>query len=80
MFNEMFQFFIENKLISTSQSGFKPGNFCISQLLSITLEIYSSFDEFLKVRSEFDKVWHDGIIFKLTQNGILGNLLNFLRE
>ena len=73
-------FFIENKLISTSQSGFKPGNFCISQLLSITLEIYSSFDECLKVRSEFDKVWYDGIIFKLTQNGILGNLLNLLRE
>ena len=72
-------FFIENKLISTSQSGFKPGNFCISQL-SITLEKYSSFDECLKVRSEFDKVWHDGIIFKLTQNGILGNLLNLLRE
>ena len=25
-------------------------------------------------------MWHDGIIFKLTQNGILGNLLNFLRD
>ena len=69
MFNEMFQFFIENKLISTSQSGFKPGNSCINQLLSITHEIYSSFDEGLEVRSvfldiskSFGKVWHDGII------------------
>ena len=26
MFNEMFQFFVENKLISPSQSGFKPGD------------------------------------------------------
>ena len=26
----------------------------------------------------FDKVWHDGIIFKLKQNGISGNLLNLL--
>ena len=49
----MFQFFIENKLISTSQSGFKPGNSCINQLLSITHEIYSSFDEGLEVRSVF---------------------------
>ena len=78
----MFQFFIENKLISTSQSGFKPGNSCINQLLSITHEIYSSFDEGLEVRSvfldiskSFGKVRHDGIIFKLTQNGIAGNLL-----
>ena len=63
MFNEMFDFFIENKLISSSQSGFKPGVPCINQLLSITDEIYSSFDERLEVRSvfldiskEFDKV------------------------
>ena len=25
-------------------------------------------------------MWHDGIIFKLTQNGIVGNLLNLLRD
>ena len=82
----MFEFFIENKLISSSQSGFKLGDSCINQLLSITHEIYSSFDEGLEVRSvfldiskAFDKVWHDGIIFKLIQNGISGNLLNLLR-
>ena len=87
MFNEMFESFIENKLISASQSGFKPGDSCINQLLSITHEIYSSFDEGLEVRSVFldiskalDKVWHDGIIFKLTQNGISENLLNLLRD
>ena len=47
MFNEMFEFFIENKLVSYSQSGFKLGDSCINQLLSITHEIYSSFDAFL---------------------------------
>ena len=87
MFDEMFEFFIENKLISSSQFGFKQGDSCINQLLSVTHEIYSSFDEGLEVRSifldiakAFDKVWHDGIIFKLTQNGISGNLLNLLRD
>ena len=87
MFNEMFEFFIENKLISSSQSGFKPGDSYINQLLSIIHEVYSSFDKGLEVRSifldiakGFDKVWHDGIIFKLTQNGISGNLLNLLRD
>ena len=87
MFNEMFEFFIENKLISSSQSGFKPSDSCINQLLSITHEIYNSFDEGLEVRrvfldisKAFDKVWHDGIIFKLTQSGISGNLLHILRD
>ena len=87
MFNEMFNFFIENILISSNQSGFKPGDYCINQLLSITHEIYKSFDMGLEVRSvfldiskAFDKVWHDGIIYKLTQNGISGNLLNLLED
>ena len=33
IFNEMFGFFIENDLISQQQSGFKPGDSCINQLL-----------------------------------------------
>ena len=28
----------------------------------------------------FDKVWHEGLVFKLKQNGIDGNLLNLLRN
>ena len=54
---------------------------------SISHEKYSSFDEGLEVRSiffdiakAFDKASHDDIIFKLTQNGISGNLLNLLRD
>ena len=40
IFNEMFKFFIENKLISPNQSGFKPGDSCVNQLLAITHEIH----------------------------------------
>ena len=50
-FDEMFNFFIENKLISSNQSGFKPGDSCINQLLSITHEISESFDVGLEVRN-----------------------------
>ena len=49
----MFRFFLDNKLITTNHSGFKPGDFCIKQLLSITHEIYKSFDDGLEVRSVF---------------------------
>ena len=87
MFNEMFKFFIVNELILSNQSGFKLGDSCVNQLVSITHEIYKSFDEghevrgvFVDISKPFDKVWHDGITFKLTQNGISGNLLKLLRD
>ena len=48
---------------------------------------YESFDVGLEVRSvfldiskAFEKMWRDGIIYKLTQNGISGNLLNLLED
>ena len=87
IYNEMFGFFLDKGLISADQSGFKPGESCINQLLSITHNIYKSFDEgyevrgvFLDISKAFDKVWHDGLIFKLQENGISGNLLNVLKH
>ena len=62
-YDRMFEFFMENNLISKNQSGFRPGDSCINQLLSITHEIYQSFDDNLEVRTvvleiskAFDKV------------------------
>ena len=59
----------------------------MNQVLPIAHEIYRSFDKGLKVRSvfldiskAFDKVFHNDMIFNLTQNGISGNLLNFWHE
>ena len=49
----MFPFFIENGLISQIRSGFKPGDSCINQLLSVTHEIYKSFDTGWEVRGVF---------------------------
>ena len=87
IFNEMFKFFLDNELISTNQPAFKPSDSCINQLLSITHEIYKSFDDGLEVRSvfldiskAFDKVWHEGVIFKLEQYGISCDLLNILTD
>ena len=44
IFNEIFRFFTENDLISSNQSGFKPGDSCINQFLPMTHDIYKSFD------------------------------------
>ena len=85
IYNSLFEFFISNKLTSSNQSRFKPGDSCINQLFSITHQIYKSFDDGYEVRGvfrdiskAFDKVWHNGIIYKLKQNGVSGNLLNLI--
>ena len=86
LFNELYKFSNENDL-SSSQSDFRPGDSCINQILSVTHEIYQSFDNDLEVRGVFldiskvfDKVWHEGLILKLSRNGISGNLLYLLKD
>ena len=46
-------FFYCNNLISPNQSGFRPGNSCVNQLIAITHEIYKSLDDGLEVRGVF---------------------------
>ena len=41
----MYSFFTENDLISLNQPGFKQGDSCINQLLSITHDIHQSLDQ-----------------------------------
>ena len=73
----MFSSLIQNSVVSPNQSGFKHGDSCINQLLSITHEIFQSFDGSFEVRGildiskAFDKLWHKGLIFKLSPNGYL---------
>ena len=45
--------FLANNLLAPTQSGLEPGGSCINQLLSITHEIYSSFEDGFEVRSNF---------------------------
>ena len=53
IYNEVYPYLIDNNLISSHQSGFNGGDSSISQLLSITHEIYKSLDEGFEVRRVF---------------------------
>ena len=83
----MYDYLTENDLLSPNQSGFRSGDSCINQLLSINHEILNVFDKGLEVRGifldilkAFDKVWHDGLIFKLRPNGISEKTISILQD
>ena len=89
LFNALYSFFEDHKLLNPCQSGFKKNDSCINQLVSITHEIYSAFDcnpslevrgVFLDLSKAFDKVWHDGLIYKLKSLGISGSLLKLIQS
>ena len=76
IFNNLYNFLYLNGLITINQSGFRPGD--------LVDEIYEAFDSpeslevravFLDISKDFDKVWHEELIFKLEQNGISGRLI-----
>ena len=50
IYETMFSYLLENNVLLENQSGFKPDDSCITQLLATTHEIYSSFDENYEVR------------------------------
>ena len=75
----MFTYFREINLMSENQSGFKPDDSCVNQLLVITCEIFSSFDNNDNVRGyslTFQKLLIN-YIHKFKHNKISGNLSPF---
>ena len=87
IFNKIYHFLLEERLLNPNQSGFRQSDSCINQLLAITHEIFEAFDcnptlevrsVFLDISKAFDKVWHEGLLFKLRSMGISGELYNLL--
>ena len=82
VFDRVYSYLEYNGLLSKNQSGFRPGDSTIYQLISITSKIYESFEEydetravFLDISKAFDEVWHEGLLYKLECNGISENYL-----
>ena len=89
IFIRICNFLLEEDLLNPNQSGFRPSDSCINQLLAITHETFEAFDCNLplEVRSvlldtskAFDKVWHKGLLYKLKSVGISGDLFNLLEN
>ena len=89
IFKNLCNHLITNQLISKNQSGFRPGDSTTNQLIGLVNEIHQAFDStkslevraiFLDISKAFDKVWHDGLIFKMRQNGVSGRLLKLFQN
>ena len=84
IYDSLFSHLERENLLNPNQSGFRPGDSTINQLLSIIHSIHSAFDcnpilevrsVFLDISKAFDKVWHEGLIYKIRRCGVAGNLL-----
>ena len=72
-------------LLNPSQSGFRPGDSTVTQLISITHTIFKAFDcnvrsVYLDISKAFDRVWHDGLIYKLKRCSVSGKLLSLIQS
>ena len=79
----------QEELSNLNQSDFRPSDSCVNQLIAITHEIFEAFDcnpplevrsVFIDISKAFDKVWHEGLLYKLKSMGISGELYNLLEN
>ena len=87
VFKHIYNHMHTNNLLYRYQSGFLPGHSTTFQLIDIYHSICNTFDNnqfscmvFCDISKAFDRVWHEGLIFKLKQYGISNNLLAFLKN
>ena len=86
--NSILNFIDTRNMLSVHQSGFRPGDSCVHQLISIVHDIYNAFDAnpslevrgvFLDISKAFDRVWYKSL-YKLKCIGINGNFLKFVES
>ena len=87
LFDSIYEFLDKNSLLNSNQSGFRPNDSSIHELITITHYIFTAFDAnpslvvrgtLLDLSKAFDRVWHKGLLYKLKCNGINGPFLSLL--
>ena len=86
VYKRLYEYLMDNNLLTQNNSGLKKNDSTIN-LLKIIRQIYQDVNDgndtclvFLDVSKAFDKVWHEGLLFKIKQMGITGSLLDWLQS
>ena len=87
VFKYLHNYILDNNILTEHQSGFTPGDSTINQLLYLSNDILKAVDSgkevrvvFCDISKAFDRVWHSGILYKLSSIGITGNLLSWFHN
>ena len=87
VFDKFYDYLIRNNILTDVNSGFKKNDSAINRLLAILENIYQSLDNHqdsifvsLDISKAFDRVWHEGLLFKLKQLGVNGALLKWFNS
>lgn len=86
VFKQIYQHLINNRLLSETQSGYRPSHSTQLQLIYLSHKLYEALDDnlaftivYLDVAKYFDRIPHKGLLFKCEHLfGISGNLLKWL--
>ena len=87
--NRIYNFVLEENLLNPYQSGFRPSVSCVNQLIAVTHDIFGACNcnpplevrsVFLDISKTFDKIWHEGLLYKAKSMWISGELYNLLEN
>ena len=87
IFKHLFNYCRDNDIISIHQSGFTAGNSTAHQLVYLYNTFCKALNDKKDVRivfcvqsKAFDRVWHQGLLYKLECIGITGDLLSWFQS
>ena len=87
VFKNVYNYLRDNHILSPHQSGFQSGDSTVNQLAYLYHVFSKALDAkkdvrivFCDVSKAFDRVWHEGLLYKLAKIGIGGKLLEFCKN
>ena len=89
MYDSLYSHLVSLELLNPNQSGFRTGDSTVNQLISITHTIFKAFDcnppldvrsVYLDISKAFDRVWHEGLVYKLKRCGVSGQFLSLIQS
>ena len=89
IYDSLYSHLVSHGCLDPNQSGFRPGESTVNQLLSVTHAIFKAFDcnppldirsVYLDISMAFDRVWHNGLIYKLKRCCVSGQLLLLIQS